>query len=120
MSQVGKNAEGQDVLEVQLRKLSGAQGPQGTPIPAAMQVVTPLGVLLPAGLRIQVDSNQERAAPFQVCTPEGCLVRQPLTTEVLNEMKAGATAKLTVVAAPQQEIPVNISLMGFTKAFESL
>ena len=120
MSQVGRNADGQDVLEVQFRKLSGAQTPEGTAIPAAMQIVTPLGVLLPAGVRVQVDGGEQAAAPYQVCTPEGCVVRQPLTTEVLNQLKAGANAKFTLVAVPQQEIPVNISLMGFTKAFESL
>lgn len=120
MSQVGKSAAGKEVLEVQLRKLSGAEAPDGTPIPAAIQVLTPLGVLLPAGVRIQVDAQEERAGPYEVCTPDGCVVRQPLSAEFLDELKAGANAKITVVAAPQEAIPVTISLMGFTKAFEAL
>ena len=120
MSQVGRNPEGQEVLEVQLRKLSGAQTPEGETIPAAMQIVTPLGVLLPPGIRVQVDGAEVGAIPYQVCTPEGCVLRQPLTSEVLNRLKAGANARMTLVALPQQEIPVDISLMGFTKAFGSL
>ena len=120
MSQVGKDASGKEVIEVQLRKLEGATAPDGTPIPAAMQIVAPLGVLLPAGVRIRVDARQERAAPFQVCTPEGCVVRQPLSADLLNELKGGANARVTVVAVPQQEVPATISLMGFTKAFDSL
>lgn len=120
MSQTGKDASGKEVIELQLRKLEGAQAPDGTAIPAAIQIVTPLGVLLPAGARIQIDAKQERAAPFQVCTPEGCVVRQPLSADLLAELKGGANATITVVAVPQQEVPATISLMGFTKAFDSL
>lgn len=120
MSQTGKDASGKQVLELQLRKLDGAQAPDGTPVPAAIQIVTPLGVLLPAGVRIKVDAEQERVAPYQVCTAEGCVIRQPLSTDFLNELKGGANATVTLVAVPQQEVPATISLMGFTKAFDSL
>ena len=120
MSQVGKDASGKQVLEVQLRKLDGAKAPDGTPIPAAIQIVTPLGVLLPAGVRIKVDAKKERAAPFQVCTPEGCVVRQPLSADFLAELKGGANAAVTMVAVPQQEVPATVSLMGFTAAFDAL
>ena len=120
MSQVGKDGSGQDVIELQLRKLEGATGPEGQPIPAAIQIVTPLGVLLPAGVRIKVDAQQARAAAYQVCTPEGCVVRQPLSADLLNEMRAGANAVITVIAVPQQEVATTISLSGFTKAFDSL
>lgn len=120
MSQIGKDGSGKDLVEVQLRRLEGQKAPDGTAIPAAIQIVAPLGVLLPAGLRIQVDGKEERAAPYEVCTQGGCLVRQPMSDGLLNEMKAGNAAKLTLVAVPQREIATNISLNGFTKAFESL
>ncbi|HUF55502.1 MAG TPA: invasion associated locus B family protein [Thermohalobaculum sp.] len=120
MSQVGKDASGKEVIELQLRKLEGANAPDGTPVPAAIQIVTPLGVLLPAGVRIKIDAQQERAAPFQVCTPDGCVVRQPLSPGFLEELKAGANATITMVAVPQQEVPATISLTGFTNAFDAL
>ena len=120
MSQTGKDGSGNQVLEMQLRKLEGATAPDGTPVPAAMQIVTPLGVLLPAGVRIKIDAKQERAAPYQVCTPEGCVIRQPLSADFLAELKAGANATVTVVAVPQQQVTATVSLMGFTKAFSAL
>lgn len=119
MSQAGK-ANGKDVLEIQLRKLQGTKAPDGAVVPAAMQIVTPLGVVLPAGVRIKVDSKKERAAPYETCTQGGCVVRQPIGDDFVNELKAGAKAKVTIVAMPRAEIPVDISLSGFTKAYNAL
>lgn len=120
MAQVGKGVEGNDVIEVRVRKLDGVTGQQGEPVPAAIQILAPLGVLLPAGLRVQVDSQQVRAAPFEVCGPGGCIVRQAMSEDFLAEMKAGGTANVTLVAAPNTEVNVDISLRGFTAAFGSL
>lgn len=118
MGQVGK-VEGKDLVEIQIRKLSGAKAPNGQPIPAAIQIVTPLGVLLPPGVRIQVDSKKERGAPFELCGEGGCIVRQPMDDAFINELKGGQVAKLTLVGG-QQAIDVDISLAGFTKAFGAL
>lgn len=120
MAQTGKGPEGNDVLEVRIRKLQGVTAQDGTNVPAAIQVLTPLGVLLPAGVRVQVDSKQVRAAPFEICGPAGCVVRQAMSEDFLDEMRGGNTARLTIVAAPQNEIGVNISLRGFTRAFNEL
>lgn len=120
MSQVGKDTEGKDVIELQIRRLEGAKAQDGTAIPAAMQIVTPLGVALQAGVRLKVDAKKERGAPFETCAQGGCVVRQPVSTEFITELKGGSNAKLTVVAMPQKEIPVTLSLAGFTKAYDEL
>lgn len=120
MAQVGKDPSGKDLAEVQIRKLEGATLPDGTAVPAAIQIVTPLGVLLPAGLQLKVDAKAERPLRYELCSQGGCLVRQPLDATLLGEMKGGNVARLTMLAPQQQEIATDISLSGFTKAFDAL
>jgi len=69
---------------------------------------------------LQIDANTPQAIPFEQCVPMGCIVRAPLATALLNEMKAGATATLIVPAAPGEWVKLPISLDGFTAAFNSL
>lgn len=120
MAQAGKGKEGNDVIEIRIRRLSGVKAPDGTEVAAAIQVAAPLGVLLPAGLRMQVDEKKPRGAPFEVCGPSGCVVRQPMTKDFLDELRNGKEAKVTILAVPQTEVVVPISLSGFTKAYNSL
>ena len=120
MRQLGKNAEGNTVINLQVRKLEGVKSSDGTPIPAVIVIVAPLGVLLPAGIAIKIDEKEPRGAQFDICLPAGCSMRQPVTEVFLAEMKAGKTATVQLVAAPKKEIKVEISLKGFTKAYKAL
>lgn len=120
MRQIGKGAEGNDVLAVTIRALDGVTADNGQPVPAAIDIVTPLGVALRAGVRVRVDGGEERGAPFEVCIQSGCLVRSPMSEDFLNEMKRGSNAAVTVVSTQQGEVTVNISLNGFTKSFNTI
>lgn len=123
MRQVGRDSRGQDALVVTVRALDGVTADNGEPVPAAIDIVAPLGVALQAGVRVTVDGGQERAAPFNVCVQQGCLVRSPMGTEFLEDMKRGVTAAMKLVVPdqnPPRELVVNISLRGFTAAFGEL
>jgi len=120
MQQTGKGTEGNDVLEVRIRKLEGVKTEDGTAVPAAIQIAAPLGVLLRPGIKVKVDSGEPRAGAFEICIAGGCLVRDFMMSEFLNAMKRGQTAKMTVVSPQHGEIPVDISLRGFTAAFNAL
>lgn len=120
IAQVGKGPEGNDVLEVRVRKLEGVTGREGEPVPAAIQILTPLGVNLKAGVRVKVDGNEVRGAAYEICAQAGCVVREPMSADFLAEMRAGRTAQMTIVAAPSREITVDISLSGFTRAFSEI
>lgn len=122
MRQIGKGPEGSDVLAVTVRALDGVTAEDGRPVPAAIDIVAPLGVALRQGVRVTVDGGQERAAPFEVCMQNGCLVRSPMSEEFLNAMKRGRTARMVVVSTQQggTEVPVDISLSGFTAAFNAI
>ena len=120
MAQIGNDDKGTPILEMVLRLLPDPQEVQGQRVVAVTDFITPLGVVLTSGLTLQIDSQQEQKAPFQVCTEQGCLVREPLTQEAVDRFKKGANAKVTLVAAQQGPVSAVISLRGFTKAFSEL
>jgi len=80
----------------------------------------PLGVVLTEGLALKIDGGQDAVAPFQVCTEQGCLVREPIADELIGRLKKGNAATVTVVAANQGVVTSSISLSGFTAAYNAL
>lgn len=120
MIQMGKNGEGQPVLQVTIRKTPGLKGPQDVPIDAFVEVVAPIGVLLPAGVGISIDGRDIGRGIFQVCNPQACLVSEPVQNDFIDQMKKGNSATMRIVNAGGQATDINISLSGFTKAYNSL
>lgn len=120
MAQIGKTAEGKTAAEVRIRKLDGAKGPDGKPIPAAIQITTPLGALLRAGVAIAVDGTEPRTGPFEICLPNGCIVREAVSDELLAKLKSGSNANITYKLLQRGDISVKFSLKGFTKAYGAL
>ncbi len=120
MRQFGQTADGKKVLEVQIQKLKGIKTKDGKPVPAAIQITTPLGTLLRRGVSVKVDKGQPRTGLFEVCLPNGCILRDPVSAEFLGQLKAGSAAKMTFAALRRGEITVSISLKGFTKAYNKL
>jgi len=120
MAQIGNDSSGTPVLEMVVRKLQEPLEAEGRTATAVLDIITPLGVVLTSGLSMSIDGGRSEAAPFQICTEQGCLVREPVDDELIGRLKAGGNAKVTVVAANQGEVSSTISLTGFTKAFNSL
>lgn len=118
MSQVGSTGDGKRALLVTIQRLQGAKADNGVAIPAAMTVQTPLGILLPYGVRLKIDSAEVVPLPLARCVPAGCISQAPMLDEAVGRMKKGSTAVFGFFL--DQEIIVNVSLSGFTKAFNSL
>jgi invasion protein IalB len=85
-------------------------------------VVTPLGTLLPAGLVMQIDNGERRQYPFSWCSQVGCFARFGLNDASINSMKRGKAGKVALVSvgAPEAPVTLDISLSGFTAAYDSL
>ena len=120
LSQIGETAEGKKALIVNIGKLTDAKTKDGKIIPAAIRITTPLGSILRAGVKIQIDNNEPQTGAFEVCLPSGCIVSDAISEEYLGRLKSGSTAKMTFNVLQQGEVSVNISLKGFTKAFKAL
>ncbi|MEM8698459.1 MAG: invasion associated locus B family protein [Pseudomonadota bacterium] len=119
MQQVGKSAQGEDTIMMRITKVN-AEAENGQVVPAVTEIFAPLGVVLTAGLRVQVDGGQVRGTAFVICLANGCLAQDSMSEEFINDLKRGNSAKMLLVQPGAGEIGVNISLSGFTKAYNSL
>jgi len=120
MAQIGNDDAGVPVLEMVVRKLPEPLEVGERTAIAVLDVVTPLGVVLTDGLGLTIDGGRTEAAPFQICTEQGCLVREPIDQGLIDRLKRGSTASLSITAASQGPIVSQLSLAGFTKGYESI
>ncbi len=120
MAQIGNDSAGVPVLEMVVRKLEEPLEVGERTAIAVLDVITPLGVVLTEGLSVVIDGGPQESAPFQICTEQGCLVREPIDNDLISRFKRGNSAVVSVVAANQGEVEATLSLSGFTKAFDGL
>jgi invasion protein IalB len=114
--QLMRDDTGNPVSEVTLFSLPVAEGEAV----AGATVIVPLETLLTTQLTMSVDGKTTRRYPFAFCNQLGCIARIGLSAEDINNFKNGNKAVLSIVPAlsPTQSVNVNMSLTGFTKAFD--
>jgi len=117
MRQFGDTAEGERALMVAIKRLEGVTN-EGKPVPAAMEVLAPLGLLIPYGIRLKVDQGEVAGIPLIRCIADRCIAQEPLSEQSVSQLKNGATAKFGFVM--NDEVLVDISLNGFTAAYNAL
>ncbi len=117
MYQLLKDEQGSNVAEVSLFKVAG-----GGQVVAGATYVVPLETLLTQKMTIAVDTGEAKRYDFSFCTQVGCYARVGFTEAELAAFKAGVAAKITIVPAlaPDQKVSVNMSLNGFTAAFDEI
>lgn len=117
MKSFGLNADGSRAVEMEVVKLAASTGAE-----AGVTVLTPLGVLLEEGVVYRIDDGEAVRRGYQVCTQVGCLSRYGATPAEVAALRAGGRLNLLVAAinVPQNPIAVQVSLRGFTAAFNSL
>lgn len=81
--------------------------------------------LLPKGVGIEIDGDTGNAkeVPFVACPPPPlgvCIAIQQLNDTVLSELKKGSATKIYLWQVNGQSHIFNLSLKGFTKAYEEL
>ncbi|MBZ0218687.1 MAG: invasion associated locus B family protein [Fimbriimonadaceae bacterium] len=78
----------------------------------------PTGVILPPGLRVNVDENPPASAQYTICFPNACVARMELKDEFIALMKKGKNIGIAVIDGSQQTIGFPMTLIGFTAAFD--
>lgn len=115
--QLVKDAEGVPMADITLVRL-----PAGQQAAAGATVIAPLEVLLTQQLTLGIDSAAAKRYPFRFCTQVGCVAQIGFTAAEIEAFRKGNVAKMVIVPAiaPDQQFLLEISLKGFTKAYESL
>lgn len=86
-----------------------------------LRVIAPLGVLLPSGLGLKIDTTDVGRAGFVRCLPSsGCIAEVVMDDELLGKLRGGQAATFIVFQTPEEGIGIPVSLDGFGKAYDSL
>ena len=83
-------------------------------------ITLPLGVVLPAGIRLDVDSTEIGKIPYYACPVNGCQVHIVLDDSLLTKLKKGNKGKVTFHDPSGKAVPVDFSLKGFTAGFDGV
>ena len=85
-----------------------------------LRVIAPLGVLLPAGLGLNIDNADKGRAGFVRCLPSGCVAEVVMDDKLLDDLGAGNSATFIVFETPEQGIGIPLTLKGFREGFGKL
>lgn len=109
--------DGAPVATIRLFKLEA-----GGEAEAGAVIAVPLETLLTTQLTLAVDGGQAKRYPFSVCDRLGCYARIGLRAEEIAEFKRGSKATISIVpfVAPNQQVVVDMSLKGFTAAYDKV
>jgi invasion protein IalB len=117
MYQLIDDGEGTPVAEFSLFRLPGSGQAK-----AGATLVVPLETSLPQQVTITVDGGNARRYPYAFCNQIGCYARIGFTDNDVNAFKRGNAALITIVPAlaQDQKVELDLSLTGFTAAFDKV
>ncbi len=93
--------------------------PDGATEPVAIFVL-PLGYLLQAGGKFELDGKEVGVLGAERCVQSGCIVPLPLNSEMLAKFKTGTGGKIVVTIAKDRTVDLPVSLKGFSAALGEL
>lgn len=102
---------GQRVLAVSVQKTESA---------TRLTIVAPFGLLLSEGVKVSVADAELVSADFRTCLPAGCIAVSTLEEATLTSLAAGDQAVVAMVDTNAQPVNINVSLAGFTNAWNRL
>ncbi|HWK69174.1 MAG TPA: invasion associated locus B family protein [Rhizobiaceae bacterium] len=84
-------------------------------------LVLPFGLLLDAGVTLQVDEAEPRdPIAFQTCLPAGCLARLSFDAKMLSALRSGTALKIKVQNTDGKEVNLSVPLKGLAAALDRL
>jgi invasion protein IalB len=85
-----------------------------------MMIQTPIGLFLPAGVSIDVDEKKPQRLELQTCDGNGCYAGSPVSDDFLASMLKGQKFNIKFQGLKEQEIKLQLSLVGFAAAFDKI
>ena len=81
-----------------------------------VQIVLPLQLYLPAGIRAQVDGGEAITGRYLTCAPNGCFAETDFTAAQVGKLKTGKILAVAVRNLGGVELDFKLSLDGFATA----
>lgn len=115
LMQVLNGPDGNPMAEFSMFRLG-----DGGQAAAGATIIVPLETLLPAQLTIAVDGAAGKRYNYSFCNQIGCVAQIGLTEADIAAFKKGNKATITIVPAPapDKQIPLELSLSGFTAGYD--
>lgn len=82
-----------------------------------LRVIAPLGVLLPRGLGLKIDTAEIGATGFVRCLANGCVAEVEIDDPLLEKLKKGKEATFVIFLTPDEGRGLPLNLDGFEKGF---
>jgi invasion protein IalB len=85
-----------------------------------LQVMLPLGIMLPRGTRVLIDSDEQGAMvlPIIVCAGGGCMAQTEANAEMVAKLKKGQNLFVQAYNMQQAVFTLSVPLSDFAKAYD--
>jgi len=83
-----------------------------------LRITLPLGMQIPQGTRVTLDSEQPASAVYVTCIPNGCMADYDINAHFVERMKKGQQLLLQGVNMPGQVASYALPLAAFAKAID--
>jgi invasion protein IalB len=81
-----------------------------------LTIVTPLGVVLLAGVKLQIGSGNSKVVQFKTCLQMGCVATLPVDGGLADALSKNDGGVITIMTADGKSVPLNFSLHGYRDA----
>jgi len=85
-----------------------------------LRVLAPLGVLLPSGLGLRIDSTDVGRTAFVRCIKNGCIAEVVIEDKLFDQLKTGKNATFILFETPEEGIGFPLSLNGLGEGYDKL
>jgi invasion protein IalB len=85
-----------------------------------LQIMLPLGILLPRGTRVLIDNDEQGAMvlPIVVCAGGGCMAQIDANADLVNKLKNGRSLFVQAYSMQQAVFTLALPLTDFAKAYD--
>ena len=85
-----------------------------------LRVIAPLGVLLPRGLGLKIDTKDVGTTGFVRCVQSGCVAEADMDAGLVRDFSAGETALFSIFQTETEGKGLPINLKGFADGLKAL
>lgn len=116
--QINKENQKGSLGSMRIGKIKDKDGNSATQV----LMVTPLGILIPGGVVLQIDDDKEQVSqlPILRCTQAGCFSEFLLPDEAVQKLKKGNKLHAYYKTPANKNLKTTYSLKGFSKAYDKV